>query len=200
MATSGTTKTEKPMKIKAGKRVRIKKAVKGVRKRATKLAKKANVKKAVKGARKRASRLVKQARKRIKSVTGESTKKRAAQLTLSVIELQKAGFDNVIDIIGRLQEATGRTLHKTVEGISWVPGEGKQVVDEWVKTVNKGRQNFKRTTDRSFDLLAKFIRRIEKDQTGKKPPGKSKAAKKNATAKKAGPKKAAAKRTKRKRS
>lgn len=200
MATSETTKAKK-----MGKRVRVRKAVKGVRKRATKLAKKANVRKAVKGARRRATKLVKQARKRIKSVTGESTKKRAAQLTLSVIELQKAGFDNVIDIIGRLQEATGKTLHKTVEGISWVPGEGKQVVDEWVKTVNKGRQDFKRTTDRSFDLLAKFIRRIEKEQAGKKPSAKKKPAKKSVAAKKAGPKKAgpkkaAAKRTKRKRS
>lgn len=185
MATTASKTKKTASKKKISRRVRIKKS---------------DVKKAMKGAQKRAGKIASKARTRIKSVTGDSTKKRAAQLTLSVIELQKAGFDNVIDIFGKLQEQTGKTLHKTVEGISWVPGEGKQVVDEWIKTVNKGRQDFKRTTDRSFDLLAKFVRRLERNQTAKKPAAKKKPAKKKKSAKKAGPKKAAAKRTARKRS
>ena len=184
MATTASKTKKTASKKKITRRIRIKRS---------------DVKKAVKGARKRVGKIASKARTRIKSVTRDSTRKRAAQLTLSVIELQKAGFDNVIDIIGKLQEQTGKTLHKTVEGISWVPGEGKQVVDEWIKTVKRGRQDFKRTTDQSFDLMAKFVRRIERGQTAKKPAAKKRPAKKKST-RKAGPKKAAAKRTARKRS
>ncbi|MCH7908785.1 MAG: hypothetical protein IIB38_04125 [Candidatus Hydrogenedentes bacterium] len=148
---------------------------------------------------------MKRARKRIQSVNADSTRRRAAQLTISVIDFQKAAFDNIIDFIGRLQEQTGKVLHEAVDNLSWVPGEGKEVVDEWIKTVNKGRKDFKRSTDKSFDLISKFVKRIEgersaKKSTAKKAASKKTVARKKAPAKKAGPKKATAKRTARTRS
>lgn len=203
-----TTKAKTTTKKKTAKRLSlkkppVKKAVKDVRKRAEK-------------ARKRAKDLVKRARTSIRSVNADSTRRRAAQLTISVIEFQKAAFDNTIDIIGKLQEQTGKMLHEAVDNLSWVPGEGKEVVDEWIKTVNKGRKDFKHSSDKSFDLITKFVKRIEREQSAKtaaaKKPAKKKsttkkkaaskksATKKKAPAKKAGPKKATAKRTARKRS
>ncbi|MCH7960080.1 MAG: hypothetical protein IID08_08115 [Candidatus Hydrogenedentes bacterium] len=204
MATSNTKtgakkKTARRISLK---RPPVKKVVKDARKRA-------------RDAGKRAKDLVKRARKRIQSVNADSTRRRAAQLTVGVIDFQKAAFDNTIDFIGKLQEQTGKMLHEAVDNLSWVPGEGKEVVDEWIKTVNKGRKDFKHSTDKSFDLISKFVKRIEREQSAKKPTAKKaakkKAAKKKtaskktatrkkAPAKKAGPKKATAKRTARKRS
>ena len=199
MTTSNTKTSAKKKTVRrvSLKRPPIKKAVTDVRKRA-------------KNVGKRAKNLVKRARKRIQSVNADSTRRRAAQLTISVIDFQKAAFDNIIDFIGRLQEQTGKVLHEAVDNLSWVPGEGKEVVDEWIKTVNKGRKDFKRSTDKSFDLISKFVKRIEGEQSAKKSTAKKAAKKKTASkktvarkkapAKKAGPKKATAKRTARKRS
>ena len=199
MTTSNTkTNTKKKTSRRVSlKRPPIKKAVKDVRKRA-------------KNVGKRAKNLVERARKRIQSVNADSTRRRAAQLTLSVIDFQKAAFDNIIDFIGRLQEQTGKVLHEAVDNLSWVPGEGKEVVDEWIKTVKKGRKDFKHSTDKSFDLISKFVKRMEGEQsakkstvkkaTKKKVASKKPAVRKKAAAKKAGPKKATAKRTARKRS
>ena len=194
MATSNTKTSAKKQTVRrvSLKRPPIKKAVTDVRKRA-------------KNVGKRAKNLVKRARKRIQSVNADSTRRRAAQLTISVIDFQKAAFDNIIDFIGRLQEQTGKVLHEAVDNLSWVPGEGKEVVDEWIKTVNKGRKDFKRSTDKSFDLISKFVKRIEGERSAKKSSAKKAASKKTvarkkAPAKKAGPKKATAKRTARTRS
>ena len=203
-----TSKTKTTTKKKTAKRFSlkgppVKKAVKDVRKRA-------------KNAGKRAKDIGKRVRKRIQSVNADSTRRRVAKLTISVIEFQKATFDNTIDIIGKLQEQTGKMLHEAVNNLSWAPGEGKEVVDEWIKTVNKGRKDFKQSSDKSFDLIIKFVKRVDQEQSAKssatkKPAAKKSSAKKKAAskkssaekkapAKKAGPKKATAKRTARKRS
>ncbi len=199
MATSKTKTTTKKQTAKrfSFKRPPVKKTVEDVQKRA-------------KNVRKRAKNIVKRARTRIQSVNADSTRRRAAKLTISVIDFQKVAFDNTIDLIGRLQEQTGKMLHEAVDNLSWVPGEGKEVVDEWIKTVNKGRKDFKQSSDKSFDLISKFVKRIDREQSTKaaaKRPTKKKSAAKKKTArkktsatKKAGPKKATAKRTARKRS
>ena len=122
METSNTKTSAKKQTVRrvSLKRPPIKKAVTDVRKRA-------------KNVGKRAKNLVKRARKRIQSVNADSTRRRAAQLTISVIDFQKAAFDNIIDFIGRLQEQTGKVLHEAVDNLSWVPGEGKEVVDEHLR-------------------------------------------------------------------
>ena len=194
METSNTKTSAKKKTVRrvSLKRPPIKKAVTDVRKRA-------------KNVGKRAKNLVKRARKRIQSVNADSTRRRAAQLTISVIDFQKAAFDNIIDFIGRLQEQTGKVLHEAVDNLSWVPGEGKEVVDEWIKTVKKGRKDFKRSTDKRFDLMSKFVKRIGGDQEAKQPTARRAEStnterRKKDTETKAGPKKATAKRTARTRS
>lgn len=143
----------------------------------------------------------KRVQKLIQSVTRESTAKKAAQLTLTVVDFQKTTIGNSIDVIGKLQDQTGKLLHKLMKDASWVPSEGREVVDEWIRTVKKGRADFKKSSDKSFDLISKYIKRLEKQQ-GSKAAARKKGAKKKpvtkSTAKKAAtPRKSASKRTKR---
>ena len=90
MATSKTKTTTKKKTAKrfSFKRPPVKKTVEDVRKRA-------------KNAGKRVKDIGKRVRTRIQSVNADSTRRRAAQLTISVIEFQKVAFDNTIDLIGR---------------------------------------------------------------------------------------------------
>ena len=155
---------------------------------------KAATKKATAKGKRKTKSLVKRTRDRLKSARGTSTRRRVAQLAVSIIDFQKATFDNTVDVIGKVQEQTGKSLHNLLKDASWMPGEGKEVVDEWIGSVRKSRKDFKRTMDKSFDLLVKYFERV-KSEEGKKPAKKKKAKKKAAKKKavKRGPKKAAAK-------
>ena len=157
--------------------------------------------------RSRGSQLVSKAQKRLHNLTGDLTKKKAAQLTVSVIEFQKATIGNSINLIGKAQEQTGRILHDLLKNAAWVPSEGREVVDEWNGTMKRARQDFKRTSDKSFDLIVDYLERVQERADSKAPkaaqktkarPKKAaprKAAARNAPAKAAAPKKAAKKMT-----
>ena len=126
--------------------------------------------------------------------TRETTKRKATQLAISVVDFQKTTMGNAIDVIGKVQDQSGKMLHEIIQKASWVPGEGREVVDEWNRTIKKGREDFRRTTDKSFDLVAQYLKRLQKQaapatvakSTAKKPA-------KQAPAKKAAPKKASRK-------
>lgn len=119
------------------------------------------------------------AMQRAKDWTRDTGRERSAQMALSVIELQRKTFDNTLKGVGKLQDQTGKMLHKMAQNSAWVPDEGKQVVDEWNKATHRGREEFKKTMDKSFDLLAKYFERVKKGE-----PHKKAAARKRAPAKK----------------
>jgi hypothetical protein len=127
-----------------------------------------------------------EAMQRAKDWTRDTGRERSAQMALSVIELQRKTFDNTLKGVGKLQDQTGKMLHKMAQNSSWVPDEGKQVVDEWNKATHRGREEFKKTMDKSFDLLARYFERVKKGPAPKKP-----AARKRAPAKKKSEPKAA---------
>ncbi len=146
-------------------------------------------------ARKRGKKLVKDAQKGLQNVNRENTRKQAIRLALSVVEFQNTTFDNSIDAIGKLQNRSGKLLHRVVKDASWVPGEGKDVVDEWIHAVKKNREDFKKSSDKSFSLVVKYLKRLERE-SGKAAPKKKAATKKKVAKKKTATKrKVAAKRS-----
>jgi predicted nucleic-acid-binding protein len=42
-----------------------------------------------------------------------------------------------------LQEQTEKMVNMFLEQAHWFPAEGKEAVNEWLKTYNKGREAFK---------------------------------------------------------
>lgn len=129
-------------------------------------------------ARRRGERAVKEAEKSMDNAR-QQTQKRAAQLASNVVEFQKSTFDTSIDALGRLQKRSDQMVRRAVKDAAWMPGEGKDVVEEWVSTMEKARADFKRTTDKSFDLVLKYLKRLEKGDGGAKP--KKKPTKKKTT-------------------
>lgn len=145
------------------------------------------------GAMDRSRDLVRDAGERFRRVTRDTTRKKAVQLALSVVEFQKATTANSIDLIGRVQDQTGKMLHDVLKNVSWVPSEGKQVVEEWRKTVEKGRTDFRATSNRSFDLIIRYLERVQKEAEKEAAAAPGTAKKK--TAAKGRPRKAAAKKS-----
>ena len=143
------------------------------------------------GAVDRSRDLVREAQERFRRVTRDTTRKKAVQLALSVVEFQKATTANSIDLVGRVQDQTGRMLHDVLKNVSWVPSEGKQVVEEWRKTIEKGRADFKATSNKSYDLIIRYLERVQME--AEKEAAAAPGAAKKKTAAKGGPRKAAAK-------
>jgi len=127
----------------------------------------------------------------------DHTRMKAAKIAVNVIEFQKSTFDNTFKLITQLQEQSEKMAKELLIDASWMPKEGKDVVREWVQTLESGRKEFQRTTDKSFDLIVDYFERVHAEvggrKTTKKAPSKKKAPAKRKTKAKA-KKKAPAKR------
>lgn len=116
--------------------------------------------------------------------TVDHTVLRAMKLALTVIDFQKTTFDNTFKLLQQLQEQSEKMVQELVKHAAWMPPEGKALVDEWVRTLRGGRSEFKKSVDKSFDLITDYFERVQKEAKKKPAPKKRPAAKKKAAAKK----------------
>ena len=74
-----------------------------------------------------------------------------------MIEFNKATFDNTFSAMVMLQEQTEAMVNSFVEQANWVPEEGRKVLDEWLASYKKGRNEFKKTVDQSFKKVENYF-------------------------------------------
>jgi len=111
----------------------------------------------------------------------------------SMIKFQKGATKAGLNVVGKVQEYTEKSLRDAVKDGEWLPEEGREAVDEWAKMMDSGIEQFSRVVDKSFDLMLKYLDRVEKDKKVKITANKPAVPK--ASAKKATTKKAAAQKT-----
>ena len=99
-----------------------------------------------------------------------------------MIEFQKATFDNSFNAAVMLQDQAEQLFNTSIEQAGWLPEEGKQMVDEWVRICKTGREGFKNAVDESFDKLAEYTVNFDVFSTAWET-GESKLAKKVKTVK-----------------
>lgn len=90
-----------------------------------------------------------------------AAKRRAAKLALGIIDFQKSTFEHTLAVVGRAQDASAELLTGLLKESDWVPAEGKQVAQEWTELLARGRQEFEKTLNKSFDLITDYIARQE---------------------------------------
>ncbi len=79
-----------------------------------------------------------------------------------MVDFNKATFDNNFSAMGMVQEQAERMLNMSLEQATWLPEEGKKVIDEWIKAYKKGREDFKKTVDENFARVEAFFAGTEK--------------------------------------
>ena len=79
------------------------------------------------------------------------------QMFKQMIEFNKTSFDNSFKGMIMLQEQTERMVNTFLEQATWLPEEGKKVIKEWVKAYNKGREEYKKVVDESFERVQDFF-------------------------------------------
>lgn len=135
--------------------------------------------------------------------TGNAAAARSAGLAAAAVKLQRTALDRAFKALAEVQHQGDGFLKDHVENKEWLPPEGKEIIDEWSRTLNDGRIQFKKTVDKSYDLLHTLFERVEKKhqksaaKAAPKPSKQAPAAKKPAAKKAPAAKKPAAKKAKR---
>jgi hypothetical protein len=79
-----------------------------------------------------------------------------------MIDFYKSTFDNSFNAMVMLQEQTEKTMKTALDQTTWLPAEGKKVVDEWVKAYTQGREEFKKVVDENFKKVEDFFNQSAK--------------------------------------
>jgi hypothetical protein len=79
------------------------------------------------------------------------------QIAKQMVDFQKATFDNAFDAVVMLQDQTEKMAETLMGQAAWIPDENKKVIDDWVKAYKKGREDFKKAVDDSYDNLTKMF-------------------------------------------
>jgi len=121
----------------------------------------------------------------------KQAQKMSLDATLGVIHLQKRAFDASFKALSKLELQAEKSVQDMIKKSEWLPSESKEVADEWAKMLKGGRDDFQKTVDKSFDLMTKFIKRVQHEGASGKKKAHAKAAvvRKKIVVKKAAPKK-----------
>ncbi len=89
-------------------------------------------------------------------------------ISKQMIDFQKTTFDNSFNAMVMLQEQAERMSNTLLDQATWMPAEGKKVVNDWVKAYKKGREDFKKVVDDNFKMVEAFFASFDKAPKTKK--------------------------------
>lgn len=79
------------------------------------------------------------------------------KLAKQMIEFNKATFDNTFNAMVTLQEQSERMVNSFLDQATWLPADGKKLLQEWVSAYKKGREEYKRMVDESFNKVDAYF-------------------------------------------
>ncbi|MDI6743082.1 MAG: hypothetical protein QMD11_10150 [Smithella sp.] len=79
------------------------------------------------------------------------------QIAKQMVDFNKTAFDNSFEAMSALQDQAEKMFLASIAQTSFFPEEGKKVVNEWIKTYKKGREDFKSTADENFKKVEAFF-------------------------------------------
>ena len=79
------------------------------------------------------------------------------KLAKQMIDFNKATFDNSFNTMVLLQEQTEKMVNAFLEQSTWLPEEGKKVLNEWVAAYKKGREEFKKVVNEGYKKVDSYF-------------------------------------------
>jgi len=92
---------------------------------------------------------------------GRKVGKSLVNFQRQMVEFQKSTFDTTFDAIAGLQDRQEEMLNDMLEKGKLVPDEGKQIIEAWVDTFKKGREDFRDAVETSYNLVDDYFDRLE---------------------------------------
>jgi hypothetical protein len=74
-----------------------------------------------------------------------------------MIDFNKTTFENAFSTMVTLQDQTERMTNMFLDQTTWLPKEGRKVIEEWAKACKSGRDTFKKTMDEAFKKVETYF-------------------------------------------
>ncbi len=84
----------------------------------------------------------------------------ATRFAKQVIDFQRTMFENVFKSMVMFQDQTESATSTLLKQATWLPKEGRDTINEWVKACKKGREDYKKMIDEGFDNMEKFFPKV----------------------------------------
>jgi hypothetical protein len=79
------------------------------------------------------------------------------QIAKQMVDFNKTAFDNSFEAMSALQDQAEKMFAASIEQTSFFPAEGKKLINEWIKTYKKGREDFKAAADENFKKVEAYF-------------------------------------------
>jgi len=79
------------------------------------------------------------------------------QIAKQMVDFNKTAFDNSFEAMAVIQDQTEKMVSAMMEQTAFFPEEGKKLVNDWIKTYKKGREEFKAAADENFKKVETFF-------------------------------------------
>jgi hypothetical protein len=82
------------------------------------------------------------------------------QLLKQMIDFNRTAFENAFSTMTMLQEQAEKATNGCLDQATLLPGEGKKFLNEWVAAFKKGRVEFKKMVDESYEKLDSYFVKV----------------------------------------
>ncbi len=77
------------------------------------------------------------------------------QIFKQMTQFNKTAFDNSYNTIEMFREQNEKMTSSLLDQATWMPEEGKKVINEWMKGYKKGYEDFKKIVDQNYKNVEK---------------------------------------------
>jgi hypothetical protein len=82
-----------------------------------------------------------------------------------MLDFNKAAYDNSFKAMLAIGEQNEKMVNTFLTQATWIPEEGKKLIQNWVDAYNKGCQDFKKTADDNYKKVADFFETAQKSKS-----------------------------------
>ena len=69
------------------------------------------------------------------------------------MDFNRTTFNNMLNAIDLFQQQSEGMTASLLDQATWVPDEGKKAIKDWIDSVKKGREDFKKIVDDNFSKV-----------------------------------------------
>ena len=82
-----------------------------------------------------------------------------------MLDFNKAAYDNSFKAMLAISEQNEKMVNTFLTQATWIPEEGKKLIQNWIDAYNKGCQDFKKTADDNYKKVADFFETAQKSKS-----------------------------------
>ena len=79
------------------------------------------------------------------------------QFFKQMIDFNRATFNNSFNTLVMLEDQTERLSTAILDQATWLPEEGRKAIKDWVDTYKKGREEFKKAVEDSYNKVDEYF-------------------------------------------